>query len=224
MFCAKCGKEIDNNSKFCPFCGQKVGEPVVNKRNISFSIPFHISAKKVVPVAIIFVILLFIIGKLSGSGSSDYERALKAYIKYADSMDREASYYLVDIDHDSVPECLVWDYAGNGSLDHIRVLGYKKRKIVEVSGLSYTKTVSSIDNIQDGTVLWDSDGDYFVIYSNNQDWYEEMCIEQIYKIDSSGINKYHTIIKRKSNSDAYWSYDVDGTGISAEAERKAGNI
>lgn len=28
MFCAKCGKEIDNNSIFCPFCGQKVGEPV----------------------------------------------------------------------------------------------------------------------------------------------------------------------------------------------------
>ncbi len=28
MFCARCGKEMDNNSTFCPFCGQKVGEPV----------------------------------------------------------------------------------------------------------------------------------------------------------------------------------------------------
>lgn len=30
MFCAKCGKEIDNDSTFCPYCGQKVGEPVVH--------------------------------------------------------------------------------------------------------------------------------------------------------------------------------------------------
>lgn len=34
MFCAKCGKEIDNDSTFCLFCGQKVGEPVINKKGI----------------------------------------------------------------------------------------------------------------------------------------------------------------------------------------------
>ncbi len=28
MFCARCGKEIDNDSTFCPFCGQKTDEPV----------------------------------------------------------------------------------------------------------------------------------------------------------------------------------------------------
>lgn len=28
MFCARCGKEIDNDSTFCPFCGQRTDEPV----------------------------------------------------------------------------------------------------------------------------------------------------------------------------------------------------
>ena len=32
MFCARCGKQMDDNSTFCPFCGQKVGAPVERGR------------------------------------------------------------------------------------------------------------------------------------------------------------------------------------------------
>lgn len=28
MFCSRCGRQIDEDGKFCPFCGQKVGAPV----------------------------------------------------------------------------------------------------------------------------------------------------------------------------------------------------
>lgn len=34
MFCAKCGKEIDNDSTFCPFCGQKVDASVEKKKDV----------------------------------------------------------------------------------------------------------------------------------------------------------------------------------------------
>ena len=32
MFCAKCGKKIDDDSAFCPYCGQKVDAPVKSGR------------------------------------------------------------------------------------------------------------------------------------------------------------------------------------------------
>ena len=32
MFCAKCGKQIENDSTFCPFCGQQVDAPVTDTR------------------------------------------------------------------------------------------------------------------------------------------------------------------------------------------------
>lgn len=34
MFCAKCGKQIEDDSTFCPFCGQQVDAPVVDKRSV----------------------------------------------------------------------------------------------------------------------------------------------------------------------------------------------
>lgn len=29
MYCKKCGKEIDNDAKFCPYCGEKVEDDAV---------------------------------------------------------------------------------------------------------------------------------------------------------------------------------------------------
>ena len=37
MFCARCGKQIDDDSTFCPFCGQQVDAPVTGTK---FNIPF----------------------------------------------------------------------------------------------------------------------------------------------------------------------------------------
>lgn len=230
MFCARCGKQMDDNSTFCPFCGQKVGEPVERKRKADFSIPFPVSAKKPVFAAAVCIVLLVIVGKVFHPGSSDYERAMRAYLKYADSMDCEASYYLVDMDGDSVPECLVWDYAGNGELNHSRVLGYKKNDLVEVSRILGGGTVSSSNYIKDGTIFWYPDSRYFVMYANWQTWWgdllkEDKCFEDIYKISSSGFEEYHFIMKNKYNNDAYWSYAVDGEGsLDGSSERMASSI
>ena len=30
MFCARCGKQIEDDSTFCPFCGQQVDAPVIS--------------------------------------------------------------------------------------------------------------------------------------------------------------------------------------------------
>ena len=34
MFCEKCGKEIKDNVKFCPFCGNKVSEKVESRQAV----------------------------------------------------------------------------------------------------------------------------------------------------------------------------------------------
>lgn len=221
MFCARCGKEMDNNSTFCPFCGQKVGEPVKSMPHFKVKVPASLNTikkKYIIAVAALMLVVVFIFSRGSGDTS---EKVLKAYLKYADSMDCEASYYLADIDHDSVPECFVWDYAGNGNLNHARVLGYKKRKLVEVSCTLGGGTTSSSNNIQDGTIFWGFDDDYFILYANRQTWWgdllkEDACFENIYKIGSSGFEEYHTIIRRKNNNDAYWSYVVDNVGASSD--------
>lgn len=32
MYCARCGKQIEDDSTFCPFCGQQVNGPVINTK------------------------------------------------------------------------------------------------------------------------------------------------------------------------------------------------
>lgn len=47
MFCARCGKQIDDDSTFCPFCGQQVDAPVTGtKFNIPFKEGISTQAKK----------------------------------------------------------------------------------------------------------------------------------------------------------------------------------
>ena len=215
MFCARCGKQMDDNSTFCSFCGQKAGEPVENKSRVRFPVPFHVPVRKPAFAVIICIVLLVTVGKVFSPGSSDYERAMRAYLKYAGSADCEASYYLVDMDGDSVPECLVWEYAGNGDLNLAKVLGYKKHKLAEVSCILGGGTVSDSNYIKDGTIFWYPDSGYFVLYANRQTWWgdllkEDVCSEYIYKTDSSGFEEYHSITRRKNNTDTYWSYAVDG--------------
>lgn len=42
MFCEKCGKEIKDGDKFCPYCG---AENKINKEDPSHDIPPDFSAK-----------------------------------------------------------------------------------------------------------------------------------------------------------------------------------
>ena len=229
MFCARCGKQIEDDSTFCAFCGQQVGEPVEDSKRAGNSMFFHIPAKKTIFVAVICIVLLVFISKFFKLGSSGYDKTLKAYLKYADSIDYEASYYLTDMDNDSVPECLVWDYAGNGNLNHVRVLGYKKQKLVEVSSDLGSGTVSSNDNIQDGTIIWNLENGYFILYRNRQQWWGDLlkredCFEFIYKISSSGFEECHFIRKSKDNNVTYWSCSVDDITNSSEAENRIQSI
>ena len=35
MFCSKCGKEIEENAKFCHHCGYEIGSSGLNNKTIS---------------------------------------------------------------------------------------------------------------------------------------------------------------------------------------------
>ncbi len=64
MFCARCGKEIDNDSTFCPFCGQKTDEPVERGGGgPKPGAPAKKPGKKVIRgIAAVVVVLLVIFG------------------------------------------------------------------------------------------------------------------------------------------------------------------
>ena len=59
MFCAKCGKQIDDNSTFCPNCGAPVthGEATVVSENIESSKPVGKKLNKSETTLIIFTVL-----------------------------------------------------------------------------------------------------------------------------------------------------------------------
>lgn len=64
MFCARCGKKIDNDSTFCPFCGQNTDEPVESSGGICKPKgAVRLPGKKVIGgIAVIVVVLLVIFG------------------------------------------------------------------------------------------------------------------------------------------------------------------
>lgn len=56
MFCGKCGKQIDEKAKFCPYCGATIGTDKKSKKKSRKDIISKIN------IAIITVILLIIVG------------------------------------------------------------------------------------------------------------------------------------------------------------------
>lgn len=78
MFCGKCGKEIDNDSTFCPFCGQKIVKAAVSggkteKPKASAKKP---GKKMVIGLAAAAAVLLAVFGimKIRGRGGSMPEK------------------------------------------------------------------------------------------------------------------------------------------------------
>lgn len=59
MFCKKCGKEIPDDSKFCPYCSEKAGDEKKSKSNS----PIIIACVAV--IVALLVVIAFMAGKLS---------------------------------------------------------------------------------------------------------------------------------------------------------------
>ena len=75
MFCAKCGKEIDNDSTFCPFCGQRTDEPVEGGGGSNPQKSVKMPGKKVTGgIAVVAVVLLVVFG--ISRGISNRSRSL----------------------------------------------------------------------------------------------------------------------------------------------------
>lgn len=80
MFCEKCGKEIKDGDKFCPYCG---AENKINKEEPSHDIPPDFSVKgagkkkKGAVIAIAAVIIIGIIAAVKMFGSSDAKETAK---------------------------------------------------------------------------------------------------------------------------------------------------
>lgn len=63
MFCARCGKEIDDDSTFCPFCGQNTEEPVESSGGGEPKESVKMPGKKIMGgIAVIAVVLLVVFG------------------------------------------------------------------------------------------------------------------------------------------------------------------
>ncbi len=59
MFCKKCGKEIPDDSRFCPYCAEKAGDEKKSKSNSTIVIAC------VAVIVALLVVIAFMAGKLS---------------------------------------------------------------------------------------------------------------------------------------------------------------
>lgn len=41
MFCGKCGKEIENTSSFCPYCGNKINDQSIIENKNAVTVSWH---------------------------------------------------------------------------------------------------------------------------------------------------------------------------------------
>lgn len=69
MFCSKCGSQIQDTSKFCPSCGQEVGQAVVKKGSPSRSVdeshqPVESAMTRAVTIFIPTFLVIFVINQM----------------------------------------------------------------------------------------------------------------------------------------------------------------
>ena len=116
MFCARCGKQIEDDSTFCPFCGQQVDAPVIStgpavkassviSQGIKKSSALQgiLSNKKVWGIALAFVAILGVgVGavKLVGGKKSVPEKLLD--MSWEDISDVYADDYAEILDKESI--------------------------------------------------------------------------------------------------------------------------
>ncbi len=84
MFCSKCGKEIPDDSAFCPFCGEptKKVEPkrTVPTDSVQQGAPIEKVPKKYSIKAIISLVLLILVFLAATEETTDYETALGSLV------------------------------------------------------------------------------------------------------------------------------------------------
>ena len=103
MFCAKCGKQLQENLNFCPNCGSKVnqsGESAIKPKNEVPQKPVKRKKKKPVLFILLLVIaaaLLILFFAMSGRGSLDLG---KTTAEVTEEISTEGGYIAI-IDEDS---------------------------------------------------------------------------------------------------------------------------
>jgi hypothetical protein len=97
MFCQKCGKQIEEGSQFCPYCGAKnTAEPEVMKQDVPVKKEKVRRNRKRMPVIIIAVLVLMILGGVmfsegdeSADTSPNNTEGMKDLAMYADYTEEE---------------------------------------------------------------------------------------------------------------------------------------
>ncbi len=119
MFCARCGKQMDDNSTFCPFCGQKVGAPVERGRGgPKLKMSMRTPDKKIIMGVAAAAMMLFVVfGVLKVIGGIFHGDKLlsnayqDAYSEWLTTLDLGGDSYMTleDLDSDDIPELIVVD-------------------------------------------------------------------------------------------------------------------
>lgn len=115
MFCNKCGKEINNTEKFCPFCGAPTGNSsnssnntVGNQRQSTYVRKSNISKKKIIIGVVVGVLVLIVLGWLFGDDDTD------TGITKGNS--RVINYNLTVVNHTGIDICGL--YASEATVDN----------------------------------------------------------------------------------------------------------
>lgn len=167
MFCNKCGKEIPNESEFCPYCGNKLNEKSskrdhkTNKNNRE-SIKEEIESHKLL-VSTVIILILFVLIPIA-LVLINYNKKTKSKIDN-DIIGQKSQESITNQDNETVK--LYLNILANKKQFNFKIdgTGYKLQNVI----LSELNTESEIDRIE------------YCIFDIDNDNYDEMYTQIYYK-------------------------------------------
>jgi len=207
MYCVQCGKDINDNAKFCPYCG--AGQPQENDKTIGVAQESHEflnkkkSTKNVFPV--VFIVIACLVVFLFYLGPNFFGMQSVLPINSLDKTNDNAVTSIVDA---QVDQGTVSDGNGNNEEDKTVTPATSPREKSEYSG-HFVIPDSDIRYVDDSDLIGLSSWELFVArneiyawhgrgfknedlrtYFADQDWYVERYTPEEFDTMPSPLNKY----------------------------------
>ena len=92
MLCNKCGKNLNDGSKFCPFCGTGLQNDIIEQQTEE---DVRVSSKKPIPKFILFMLLpiiVIIVLVITSGEESNKNETIERLLRFADIESGEDAY------------------------------------------------------------------------------------------------------------------------------------
>lgn len=204
MFCSNCGKEIDNNNKFCPYCGYSLKPDANIEMPIEQSKKLILKNKKIICIIAVCIVVIVLIGNLiGGSNAKEAVEKLQTFT-YAEKANDRCTFEssgiwrliyteentVVEFDESAVIEYLMYSFGtydvGNDGTFMYDLDENEIRIYLDITTEEGHFTIINY-NLKKGEVYFNKDGEH---YSATQAFTDEINNYGIIDIMKEDINQF----------------------------------